>query len=184
MHKFKDREGTEWEISLDIGKAMRIAKEDSRFSLLAPQALLDTSDERSQLQMRLADIQHVGMFFELLCLLCEKQAKARNIEAEAFSELVTPKLIEARRAFFDEWRDFSQSIGKTGEAWMLETLIAEMEALEQGVAAKMNGAEMKDVRTKARSKVSDELNRTFGNLQDLLEPILTLSPAENSPVDS
>jgi hypothetical protein len=170
--KFQDKDGVEWLIELDIGVVSRLASADSRFGLLAPTALLDAKDEKSQLQMRLADIRHAGMLFELLWLICEPQAKERGINAEQFAKRITPSLLKARRALFDEWQAFCQGIGLTGEAWMLGELIAEMEQVETEVAARMNDPRMAEVKTKARSKITEQMSKSFGNLQDSLASIL------------
>lgn len=179
MRTFTDKDGTDWTIELDIGVVMRIANADERFALLAPTALLDKSDEKSQLQMRLADIRHAGMLFELLWQLCKEQAAARSVNAEQFAKLITPSLLKARRAFFDEWRDFFHSLQQTGEAWMLEELIAEMEQVETEVKAKVDSKEMAEVRAKARAKITDELNKSFGGTLATLESTLALTPGDS-----
>jgi hypothetical protein len=116
MKTFKDKTGQPWELNLTAGLAMRVRREDERFDLF------DSSKQVGGQPLSTA-LHDFPTFFELLFLLVESQAKERGINAEQFGDLMAADcLVDARSAFFAEWRDFFQGLQLLDHAAAIEKL--------------------------------------------------------------
>lgn len=168
MRSFTDKTGRKWDIDLPWGVVDAIKKANPAFNLL-----------NHELAEKLWEDE--GEFFELLWLLVEDQAIAAGINAKDFGKAIAAKcLFDAKRAFFDEWRDFFLELQRPDKAMALEKL-AELQtvALEAWEAQK-NAPVLKEFSSRARQHVSTRLSKAFGDLEGLLDSIPDSSPGGNS----
>jgi len=140
-HTFQDRIGREWTIDLTIGTMERL-KAKTDFDLYEPglpvrNRLLDgvVADKQPALQERLAG--DWSLFWELLFLILEPDLQAANVTAEAFGKVMASAcLVQAKRAFWEEWSDFFQSLESEAEVTTLAMQRKVTEAQARVVATK------------------------------------------------
>jgi len=170
MGMFKDSAGNSYSIELPFGTVIRVRKAEPRFDLLDAQ--------KGNLYHTLH--QDLGEFWELLWHIIEPQAIEKNISAETFGKFMTPEcLLLAQGVFFKEWAEFFRSLQRENEAVALEKLGAYQAKAVAMIRKKLEGQEMKDLDVKTEQAMERQLNRSFGELQALLESTPDLSPTEN-----
>lgn len=137
MQRFRDADGREWEVSLDIPAAKRIW-----------QRLQVNLRARNDLA-RLTGDESLWLIPDVLYVLCETQAAKRyerlagdvsELSAE-FGRMLEPVFAVASRAFFEELTDFCRRLGMQATARLTEALakrLATQEAAEdQAYGAKL-----------------------------------------------
>jgi hypothetical protein len=126
MHAFKDKSGTEWKLSLDVG-----IMEDAKDCLDID--LLDPLGEESKTIVSIAPIEpaNISRFCKLLKFLCKEEIDSRGISEPQFARLLDSTTIrDAYDAFFTEWQDFFQSLGREDLA---EAMMKIRDIMKEGV---------------------------------------------------
>jgi hypothetical protein len=119
MRTFKDKNGLDWTIDLNVGDAMRVRRADARFDLF------DCTKEVDGVPLPGVLFDDVPTFWELLYLLVKPQADERGINAEAFGALMSAEaLVKSQFVFFDEWRDFFRDLQQPTKAMALEKTVS------------------------------------------------------------
>lgn len=164
MRTFKDAKGDAWEIALPFGTVNRVK---SQFNLLEP-------FKEDQLAEKLNS--DWGMFYDLLWILLEPQAKDREVTAEQFGQRIAAECIhDARSQFFLEWADFFHKLQREQEAVALETMVR-LNAAAMNEIRKRLAEETANIEERAMPKIHQALNSDCGKLQALLESTHTPSP--------
>ena len=171
MRQFKDTAGGSWDIDLSIGNVMRVkGASEGRFNLISPAKELHdelTTDE--------------GTFWELLWFLVEMQAKERNITAEQFGKAMAADCLhDARRLFFEAWRDFFHQLARADKMAVVEKAAQYMNKAMELTVAKLKSPDMTKVDQLAEQRMTAALNKSFGELLDSLESTPAPSPGESS----
>ncbi len=100
MQKFNDAEGRDWTIDLNIATARTIRDAMNRAERFDGFDFLDYAGI-------LAGVNDVFFAADLLYLVCEKEATARNMDADAFGRALKGRvLFDATSAFVAEYLDF------------------------------------------------------------------------------
>lgn len=95
MHQFKDNEGREWSLAMNIAQAKRIKASIH----------LDFVDDGFGAVQAIAD--SIGKAVDVIWLLCERQATERGLSDEQFGEALTGDVIDAAlQALLEEITDF------------------------------------------------------------------------------
>jgi len=168
MRVFKDSGGNTWQIELTIGNVMRMKKAEGGCNLFETQPLAEKLHR------------DLGEFWEMLWLLIEPQAAAKNIDAEAFGKLMNPSnLVLAQGEFFKEWADFFRDAQQPQVATALEKLGTYQAKALKLVQEKLGGGEMASLDEAVEAKMRETLNKSFGSLQESLGLTLEPSPSAN-----
>jgi hypothetical protein len=108
MRTFADKKGREWSIEITIGSIKRVRD-------LLGLNLAQPYDGSPPLQARLAS--DIIAFCDALYALVKPQADEAGIDDAKFAELIHgDAILKASDAFWEEWRDFFQSAGRTDAA--------------------------------------------------------------------
>lgn len=175
MKQFVDKDGGNWEIDLTIGNVMRVRSANPVLDLLDPSK--DTSGQPLQVALQV----DFPLFWELLWLLVEPQAKSRGIDAEQFGQLVAADcLLESQAAFFAEWRDFFRSFRRPDAALAVETQAKAQAAALKLVAAKVETVDQAKLLSRIDSLLETRISEQFGRVRDSLESIPGESAGGNS----
>jgi hypothetical protein len=176
MHFFTDSSNGRWEITLPIGTVFRVrAASEGRFDLFDPEREADGV----KLLAIVTEDRHLLTFWELLFLVIEPQAEQRGINGDQFGLLMAAEhLLDARKAFLEEWRDFFQKLQRADMAAALEKT-----ALYQAKARELVAAKVKDLADgldpKIEAKLQEAVNSTFGSLRESLDKTLAPTPGDN-----
>lgn len=173
MRKFKDVTGHEWKISLPFGEIERVRLEsDSKFDLLDALG--------GELHSRLFD--DFRELFELLAYLVGPQFEAANITAAEFGQRMAGAcLVDARHAFFEEWRDFFQSLQRHQVAEVLDKELQLQTAAAAIVAERIKAdPKLQALADQAVPAINRALDNAFSDLRDSLDSILNPTPGESS----
>lgn len=146
MRKFKDSEGREWALSLNIGEAKRV-KDALALDLLDPTSLQQLAGDPY-------------LICNVLFVLCEKQAKDAGIDDAAFGRgLAGDSIDEATDAFLAELVDFFPK--RQREA--LRNLLAQIQNTQNELAAmaadKASSPAMTEAIQRTKQQASDEIDR-------------------------
>ena len=129
MHKFTDEAGQDWDIVLDVGIIEDISDELS-IDLFEP---IGADNEEDQVISKLAPIsgENIRRFANLLFLICEDQCKDREINSKQFGKVLRSVTFKAAsEAFYLEWMDFFQSLGRTD---LIEAIKKVEEVIQEGL---------------------------------------------------
>lgn len=132
MQSFQDKNEASWNVELNIG-VMEEIKGKLQIDLLNPM-----EDEDAPLVARFlpTSAENIMLFVNTLFLICEDQCKEKEITSAQFGRLLGHTAINgAYDAFFKEWQDFFQSLGRMDVAEALMK-IGEMMQLEVNRAVK------------------------------------------------
>ena len=171
---FKDKNQQSWTIDLTVGLVLRIT-DTTKFNLLDSASASVPGDPNSNIAATLAS--DLREFWELLWYVIEDEASERGVNAEDFGKLMPPgALIDARVAFFAEWRDFFLQLQKPE----LELIVAKAEEFQAMAAQKMKEhlrhPSLKLLTQKIDDHMSTALNNSFGPMLESLESTLGGSP--------
>lgn len=107
MKQFTDKHGADWEISITAGSIKRVRG-------LIGVDLYKPGEGEPPLLVRLHE---PALFCDVLYAVCQPEAKRRGVTSEQFGEgLAGDTILEARKAFFDEYQDFFLGLGAPVEA--------------------------------------------------------------------
>lgn len=121
MRQFNDKNGQAWSLELTIGQARK------SFDIGNPESLTALLDEPYSR-------------FDMLWLMCEKQAKERNIDVDQFDLLLAEEnaMIAAHDALLLAINDFFQRIGKPSLSLLMTKSRAAAKRLETLATEKVN----------------------------------------------
>lgn len=152
MRSFKDSGGNTWQIELPTGTLMRLRKSGVN--------LFETGELAAKIHRDL------GEFYEVLWMLVESQATAKNITEEKFGQLMMPaNLVLAQGEFFKEWADFFRDAQQPNVSMALEKLGAYQATALKLVQEKLGSQDMTDLDADLEAKMRETLNESFGNLR-------------------
>lgn len=168
MKSFKDSEGREWNLSLNIGTVKRLRDSSLKLDLLAVE---ETGPDQQPVILRL--ITDVILLCDVLFVLCSTQAEKLGISDEQFGMALGGKaLLDGQEALFAELTDFFQSLGRTEKGTIVTKAAALMKASVTAATAK---AQALDVETLAATVVGN----SFTNAQASLDRLLINTPSES-----
>jgi len=159
MHKFTDEAGQEWKINLNVGIIDDISDELG-IDLFEP---IGAENSEDQVISKLAPIsgENIRRFANMLFMICEDQCKEREMESKQFGKMLRGDAFKlASEAFYLEWVDFFQSLGRTD---LIEAIKKVMEVIQEGlteVAKRIKETTKEDLKTisKTGSKTSETGN--------------------------
>ena len=188
-HTFQDRTGREWTIDLTIGTIERL-KVKTQFDLYEPGAPIkddpvsaNQPGRQPTLQERLSS--DWSLFWELLYRLLEPDLAAASIDAEAFGKLIAGvSLVQAKRAFWEEWSDFFRSLESEAEVTTLEMQRKVAEAQARVVAMKAHDPRLSQalsrLETKAEEAAEKELQKALSQVDQAMAEATDQVPANTS----
>ena len=140
MHLFKDREGTEWTIDLNLGAVKRV-KDLIGCDLLCPeQPWKDGATERPLLTCLEADI---ILLCDVIYALCKPKADERAISDEQFgARLGGDAILAAHDALFGELKDFFLKLGRGHHAKMIDKQTALVSAGIKAAETKLDDVDI------------------------------------------
>lgn len=168
MRDFQDKTKAPWQIDLTVGAAIRVhAASDKAFDLFDP--------SKDDLAQKLID--DLPTFWQVLWLVVEPQAREKNVTAEQFGELMAADcIVKAQHQFFEEWRDFFQSLQQPHKAKVVETLAtAQAKALEL-LREKIASPLLANLDGRISDKMKERLEKSSGSLAESLDAILGPTP--------
>lgn len=128
---FRDAKGESWTIELNFGNVMRVkANSEGRFNLLEPDSYPNgeppkdsSAIEKASKHLSTVLKDDLALFYEVLFLVLEPQAIARDVSAADFGQRMAAECIhEAQGQFFAEWADFFRGLQRHDQAVVLEKL--------------------------------------------------------------
>lgn len=175
MKQFNDKNGRAWQIDLTIGTVMRVRSAEPAFDLLDA-----AKDIRGRPLQAVLDTE-LDEFWNLLWLIVAPQADSKGVDATAFGDAMAADcLIEAKIAFFAEWRDFFQSLRRPDAALAVETQAKTMMAAMKLVATRIADLNQADLMKRIESQLEKKISGQFGKLQESLDAIQEDSPGGSS----
>jgi hypothetical protein len=123
MNTFKDSDGREWEIALDLGVAKRLRARG--FDLLDEERLAEMS-------------QDIITQADLLFLVCDRQAEDRNVSDEDFGRLLTTCFSDAVDALFRELAFFFRQVGRQAQATIAEKIANASREVQRRAATRLS----------------------------------------------
>lgn len=115
MQTFRDAEGRQWQLRLDLSVAKRLR--DAGYDLL---------DEE-----RLGQIaQDIYEIVNTLYLICRRQADELGMGDESFGQMLTTCYEPAKDAFLEELRLFYMGLGLKAQARIVEAVVEGMKKIE------------------------------------------------------
>jgi hypothetical protein len=182
--EFKDREGNRWTIDLPVGTVSRVRQADPRFNLYSTHHELDEQNQpvaKNGMPFAAALLMRLDLFWELLWHIVEPDATDKGVDAKQFGKAMAADcLIAARVAFFDEWRDFFQSLQMPEQARSLEIQLNYHRRALAEVNEALKSPRLLEIEKKADEKIKRTVSEQFGNLQEYLDSILDDSPGVSS----
>lgn len=153
MHTFKDKDGMEWNVELNLGNALKIEAHDFTHSL---------GDGEGRLKIKFLDpqdnlfqeiITHDAACFDMIWCCVQEQAAARGITTiYEFAKRLTGKSIaDARLAFYEELPNFFHRQETT-----LKALIKRFSSLQDMASQKIGRAVEEELATLDLEKMLDE----------------------------
>lgn len=186
MKTFQDDQGETWELRLTIGAAERV-RDTLQVNLLEPLEPLATSSPGSRKkppgsrkkpagkskQPSPALVAELDLDMPLLCavihVLLKPQIDAAKLtDADFADRLDGPTLRLAHDAFFDEWRDFFQQVGRPETADLIQKQIQYLQRTLEAAHQKLMEPEVDET---VHRKIDREVGKSFGSLPGLLESI-------------
>jgi hypothetical protein len=131
VKSFKDSEGREWIVRVNIG-TIRAVKDSLAIDLLAPQEPIGEKTEpkpgRKNLLVSVLAAD-ASLLISVICVLLCKQLAERNIDEMALCEsLGGTAAYDAAQAFWSEWQDFFQESHRPDAALMIRKHLEMIEA--------------------------------------------------------
>ena len=159
MQVFKDggNPQREWTISITYGSLKRV-KDLLGIDLASPM------DGDPPLLTRLDT--DIFLMCNTLYVLCKPEADARGISDEQFGELLGPHAIcAARHAFFEEWRFFSQTLGRPDLTKAVEKQQVFMRKVIDRAAQEIGSPKLDEILDRHLAKVSIDASNLPGALE-------------------
>jgi len=143
MARFKDTTGRSWDVELTIGVARKI------FDISKPESLTDILEDPYKR-------------FDMLWLLCEKQAIAYGVDAETFDKMLSDSeaaYVEANEALLESIQAFFRRIGKESLALLMSKTREAAITLDSLAKEKVAGMDqtLTQVITKALGQVEETI---------------------------
>ena len=175
MKEFKDRDGRDWKIDLNIGNVFHVrTASEGRFDLLDP-----THDVDGQ-KLQVLLFSDLVVFWEVLWLLVESQAKQQSVTPEDFGQsMAADCLVEAQSLFFAEWTVFFHSLRRPDAALSVESQAKIQMAAVKLVTAKVAQIDQAKLLRKIETNVATAVNRAYGTVQASLDAIPDLTPGDS-----
>jgi hypothetical protein len=131
VKSFKDSEGREWIVRVNIG-TIRAVKDSLAIDLLAPQEPIEEkTDSKTGKKNLLVSVlaADASLLVSVICVLLGKQLVERSIDEMALCEsLGGAAAYDAAQAFWSEWQDFFQEIHRPDAALMIRKHLEMIEA--------------------------------------------------------
>ena len=152
MHKFKDCEGREWSLQVNVAAARE----------LRDRLDIDLLDGGQSLQ-KLADDPYTAA--NVLYVLCERQAKAREISDEQFGEALAGDSFEdATTALLEEVIDFFPRRQREAMKKILATLATVKGKAVELTERKLDGPELETAMTTILTQAEAEIDARLAEL--------------------
>jgi hypothetical protein len=172
MQVFRDKQNQDWTVELSAGQIVRIrAESEGRFDLFDP--------IKGELATQLAD--DLPACWEALWFVCSAQARARNITADKFGELLADDaLLDGQAALFRAWKDFFLRLRRPELALVVEKAGNYQAKKVELVKAKLADPMLANLDDRVSRAMEEKLNGSFGSLGVSLDAILGPSPSASS----
>lgn len=167
MKRFQDKENGQWSIDLTVGALLRV-KEDSKgkFNLFEPEAphgVLVPGEK--PVPLRQALWQDDAEFWEVLWHIVEPDATKRSVDAKQFGELMAAKcLVDAKDAFYNEWREFFLQSRRIDRAAAMEKMIMYHGKALELVEAQLRDPQMAEIDQRVTTEMESKVRTLFGGL--------------------
>lgn len=187
MRKFKDSKGREWNIAVTYGLCRRLKSElqERSIDLLEPLlprgvgAKMPDAEKTAMSRPSLfSELQtDIVLFYEVLEAVVSPQLKAAGVDSDGDDgfgcAMAGDHLFAAQSAFFDEWRDFFQSLHRPeivtamekSQKWWTKATVAMQE--------KMNNARLDETMER---KLAEATSSGFGKLLESLDLTQSTAP--------
>lgn len=154
MKTFKDVDGKEWTLALDLATAKRLRDQS-----------LDLVDDDSRTRI----VEDPFAVLDVAWALLKPEAEARNLDFDAFAAVLTGCFVAFMDAFVGELATFCRSLGKTTDAAILGAVLKAERKAEETATRKLAEPKVDDlIKTelaKAEATVDEEIEkfRTSGD---------------------
>lgn len=165
MQTFKDAQGFEWKMSINVSTIDIIEQETGVDLLMLDRRFLTPAEEQDPSKRKWVDDNGEPMvlatrlqvddrlLYSIMWATCMAQADGANIPPPEFAERLTSQWQEAEKAFFVELANFYQSLGKDVYAKMLMQAAAVFEKMFEVQAGTWDRMDTDQVVTEAMEKV-------------------------------
>ena len=184
MREFKDADGKAWKIDLNVGTAIHVKQaSDGRFNLFDPESKPggECGDRTLGSIMFAEQLSDWMAIWEVLYHIIGPQANDTTA-AEFGKAMPIACLVQAQKAFLQEWRDFFDALQRPDVVTMLEKKTAYHEKALELVREKLKDGALATLDARVEQKMRSTLNSSLGDLEASFDSILGPSPSGSSSI--
>jgi hypothetical protein len=149
MHKFTDDSGQDWEIALNVG-IMEDISDGLDIDLFEP---VGADNDEDQVISKIAPIgrENIKRYVNMLFMVCEDQCKERDIDSKQFGRGLGPgSLKPSYEAFYAEWMDFFQSLGRVDLVEAVKKTMEMVQEMMQDAADQIKAVTLEEMEEKLK----------------------------------
>lgn len=177
--EFKDSTNHIWQVCLTVPNMSRIKRaSEGRFDLFDA---MSNFEGRTLVEV-IDDDSRLDAFWEMLWLVIEPQAAKQSITPELFAERMaaTERILDARKVFRKEWRDFFQSIQREDLILVLDKQEKVMELAHRKLKETVNKDLSNRLDAKLEQSADEAMSKLSGDLSELLALTQSSEPGASS----
>lgn len=159
MNCFKDRNGDQWTLDINVGSARRV-KAETGFDILNALAFENGSARLDGIDALSVDVE---LLVNVLYSLCKSQAEKKGITPDGFAELFDGESVEcATDSLIREIINFSQPLKRRTLLLIYEKMTSFRAKMAKEMEKKLESDELEE-------ELERRLSEQFTNTQDALE---------------